>query len=438
MRAVKTWLKLAVIGVPALLLTVTVSGQNAPTQTFRATVDFVSTEVVVRKDGKFVPDLTEKDFKVYEDGVLQTLTLFEPVIGARSLGNLSSASPTRPPAVEGLIVPASKPRTDASGRLFVIFIDDFHFTAASTPQVKDLLKRIRDILVHENDLVGFVSSGYSSIEINPSYDFGHRRFNEAIAKTMGSAATPDEIIENANMETAEGPTGLRYNAHVAFKTAKDMIAQMSAINDRRKVFIYVSNGYSFDPFKDARFQKVKEQYADNDYANGETQDPNSLSEDEKQKRQQRDEEREGEYNKRTQFSFADLLNEVADIARQAQRANVTFYPIDPRGLMAGGDVADTRSQIKYSDWRDLRITQHNSLRVLSDETGGFCMCDTNDFDGGLRRIDAETSDFYRIGYTSNNPDPLKIRRLIKVEILRPGLEEPTYKKEYTIPKNRRN
>ena len=46
--------------------------------------------------------------------------------------------------------------------------------------------QIRDELVHENDLVGFVSTGTSAIEINPTYDFGHRRFNEAIDKVMGA------------------------------------------------------------------------------------------------------------------------------------------------------------------------------------------------------------------------------------------------------------
>jgi hypothetical protein len=63
----------------------------------------------------------------------------------------------------------------------------------------------------------FVSTGYSSIQIDLSYDFKHRRFNEAITKLMGSGMKPDEIIEAA--QTAEGPVGIRYNAHVAFGTA---------------------------------------------------------------------------------------------------------------------------------------------------------------------------------------------------------------------------
>jgi hypothetical protein len=127
-----------------------------------------------------------------------------------------------------------------------------------------------------------------------------------------------------------------------------------------------------------------------------------------------------------------LINELAQLERAAQRANVTFYPIDPRGMIVGGDVR-TRSQITYNDWRDYFQTQIMSLRVLAEGTGGFCVCETNAIDGALRRIDAETSDFYRLGYASSNPDPLHIRRRIRIEVTRPGLEEPIYRREYTIP-----
>jgi VWFA-related protein len=427
---------LGLVALPALLLTVGVSGQNAQNQApFRATVDFVSTDVIVRKDGKFVPDLKEAEFQVYEDGVLQKISVFEPFIGGRSLGNLASASPARRPVVrEGLIVPQSRISSDSSGRLFIIFIDDLHFTASATPQVKDLLTKIRDTLVHDNDLVGFVSSGHSSIAINPAYDFGHRRFNEAIRKTMGGALTTNDIIEGAAMETAEGPTQLRYNAHVAFKTAFEMIDQVATITDRRKVFIYVSNGYNFNPLKNARFEQIKARYADMDSASG--IDPNDESEEAKQERERLDTLREEEYNKRTQFAFADLENEVAQLARSAQRANVTFYTVDPRGLIAVGEL-DVRAMVSYADWRDLHMTQISTLKVLAEETGGFCLCETNDFVGGLRRIDAETSDYYKIGYSSSNPDPLKLRRQIRIEITRPGLEEPIYRKEYTLPRPRR-
>jgi VWFA-related protein len=425
--------QLAIGALAALAATVVVSGQNQAL--FRASVDFVTTDVIVRKDGKFVPGLREDEFAVYEDDVPQTITLFEPRIGGRSLGNLATAASKRTgPVREGLVLPSARPTgADSSGRLFMILIDDLHLQPSNTLLTRDVLRRVRDTLVQDNDLVGFASSGRSSIALDPAYDPGHRRFNEVIGRIVGSAATPDEIVQDANAENAAGPPGLRFNAHVAFKTAFDLIDQMSAISDRRKVFLLVSNGYTFNPFADARLQQVKDAYANSEFFTGnvDVNDDASVT-----KYQDRESLRTGEYNKRSVFSHADLVNELAQVERAAQRANVTFYPIDPRGQLVTGDLRN-RSRISDNDWRDLFQTQIMSLKVLAEGTGGFCICEMNDFDGLLRRIDAETSDYYRIGYTSNNPDPRRVRRIIRIEVARPGLEAPIYRREYTVLQPRR-
>ena len=46
------------------------------------------------------------------------------------------------------------------------------------------------------------------------------------------------------------------------------------------------------------------------------------------------------------------------------------------------------------------------------------MVNQNDFDKALKRIDAETSDYYVFGYYSSNPDPLKKRRNIEIRVNR--------------------
>ena len=208
---------------------------------------------------------------------------------------------------------------------------------------------------------------------------------------------------------------------------------MASISDRRKVFIYVSNGYTYNPFAESRYEEMKKRYDEMD-PSAEPNPEEEQTEEQKTERENLETAREEEFKKKTQFTFADLTNDLGRLVREAQRANVTFYPIDPRGLIATGDTAEMRIKISYADWRDYFTTQINSLKVMADETGGFCLCETNDFEGGLRRIDAETSDFYRIGYTSSNPDPLKTRRSIRIEVARPGIEELIYRKEYTIPK----
>ncbi len=71
--------------------------------------------------------------------------------------------------------------------------------------------------------------------------------------------------------------------------------------------------------------------------------------------------------------------------------------------------------------------------AMAEGTGGFCVCNTNNFTEGLQRIDNETSDYYILGYNSNNPDPKKVRRSVRIEITRPGLGDVIYRPEYTLP-----
>jgi hypothetical protein len=123
-----------------------------------------------------------------------------------------------------------------------------------------------------------------------------------------------------------------------------------------------------------------------------------------------------------EFGPADLLQQLTELTRAANRANATFYTIDPRGLVAGPDV-DEDDAIKDhpEEWQDYLQQTQDSLRILAEQTGGIAVVNQNDFDKALKRIDAETSDYYVLGYYSSNPDPLKRVRRIDVTTSRPGL-----------------
>ena len=119
-----------------------------------------------------------------------------------------------------------------------------------------------------------------------------------------------------------------------------------------------------------------------------------------------------------QFADADLVRELAEVTRAANRANATLYTIDPRGLVAGTDLDEQLDPVEFGE--HVRKTQ-DSLRVLAEQTGGIAVVNQNNFDKALKRIDAETSDYYVVGYYSSNPDPLKRTRKIEVKVNREGL-----------------
>ena len=192
----------------------------------------------------------------------------------------------------------------------------------------------------------------------------------------------------------------------------------------------MSSGYDFDPFKDERL-KIAEQR----YSAGLTKDANGDGEIDDEEEEVRlphesltdDAARAGQL-----FAEADLVSEMAELIRTANRANTTFYTIDPRGLVVHDDISINRN-LAYNEWRAHISSQHSSLRAIAVNTGGFCICDDNDFKTGLQRIDNEMSDYYIIGYNSNNPDPSRVRRSIKIDIGRSGIGELVYRPEYTLP-----
>ena len=440
----QTAMRVGRIVIPAALMTTVVLGQGNPPQTqsapqkptqtqpqrptFVARTDFVSTHVrVADRKGMFVPDLTVNDFQVFEDGVPQKVTNFTVWVGGRQLPTFARVDP---PKVEGLILPQRTAPTDTAGRIFIIFIDDMHLQPSDSILARQALKQIRDEVLKENDLIGIVSTGFSSIEQDLVYDPSHKRLNAAIEKVMGSAETPREIIDLPF--TSGGIQKLRYNANVAFKTAYGILEQAAKRTDRRKAFLYLSSGYHFNPFKDSRYEKAKEMHG---IASGTGSDAGDGGEgnagndmDSRRVRGENPFDRPG-----TEFSEMELISELAYLTLEAQRANVVFYTIDPRGLQAGPNIGD---RLTYDEWNDFRITTVSSLKILGDNTGGFCICEQNDLKPWLRRIDNEMSDYYIIGYNTNNPDPTKLKRRIEVKVNRPDLTL-NYKTEYTLPKTQR-
>src|SRR5688572_5519507 len=352
---------LRLAGIVALAVSASVSAQQPPSPapqapspkpqapspggsqaTFRVAIDYVTTDVIARNNqDQFVADLTKKDFEVYEDGVKQDITSLTLVHGGR---------------------------------------------------VRDLFKRISKTLVHEGDMFSIVSTGPSSLAIDPTYD--RKVLDEAIKKVTGNGLKPSDIIQGA--EGSDGPSEVRYRAHVAFSTAYDMLTQMEKIANRRKAVIWVSNGYDFNPFAESRlgedpvfggrFGQSREE--------GREQQRNSFSQ--------------------NQFADADLVRELAEVTRAANRANATLYTIDPRGLVAGTDLDEQLDPVEYGE--HVRKTQ-DSMRVLAEQTGGIAVVNQNNFDKALKRIDAETSDYYVLGYSSTNPDPLKRTRKIEVKVV---------------------
>ena len=401
-RLTRTWsLRVALTVLAATL----VSAQQAQQPFLQLTTEVIGTDLRVKDaSGKFIPDLTISDFEILEDGVPQMITNMVLTLGGRVTTELV---PTAPTVSERQILPQAPPVTDA-GRVFILLVDDIHIQFQETIRTRKILQTIRDTVLLDGDLIGIVSTGSSSPQLGLTLN--KKQFNEAINRVAGSGLSPKEIFDAS--QTAAGPAGVRRNTAVAFKTAYDVLEQASKVQNRRKTFVYLSEGYNFNPFTQARFKNMQQLRVtgvlrSDQSISDQTGGDNQISAaDVMRFRNPFD-------SNRQQFTESDLNAALAELTETARRANVTFYPLDPRGLRTGPGVSATT----------------DSLKVLADETGGFCICATNDYTKALQRIDNEMNDYYLLGYVSSNPDPLKLVRNIEIRAKRPGLKldyNPTY------------
>ena len=120
-------------------------------------------------------------------------------------------------------------------------------------------------------------------------------------------------------------------------------------------------------------------------------------------------------------------SQIKATVNAAVRANVSFYPVDARGLVAlppGGDASTASPRgtgmitgTKQAGIRASFQDTQETLVTLASDTGGKAMLDTNDLTMGIRQAQEDIGSYYIIGYYSkNDAEDGKFRR-IKVNLL---------------------
>jgi len=96
----------------------------------------------------------------------------------------------------------------------------------------------------------------------------------------------------------------------------------------------------------------------------------------------------------------------------AIKANVSFYPIDARGLVASAPLGDatkgsssSQGVFTGSSQRSAQSTfqgQQETLTTLAGDTGGKALLDDNDLSNGIVQAQKDISSYYILGYYSTN------------------------------------
>ena len=360
--------------------------------TFRVAVDYVEVDAVVTDaEGRFVRGLTKDDFEILEDGRPQSITAFSmvdiPAPPARAAVSAEHAVPPDVRSNEG----------DFNGRVVVLVLDDLLVDARRSLAVRSSAKQFINRFVGTNDLVAILTTSGSS-----SQDFTSNRamLVAAIDRFMGRRL---QSVAMAMAETyAATGTPVDNNALERASRSRDVLGRLngaagylSGIRGRRKTLLWFTEGLDFD--------------VDN---------PQSQH-------------------------GASVRDAMTELIGTAQRAGVSFYGVDPRGIGGNLDDAIDIPALPINNmagelgmrtaFNELQWTQ-GTMRTISAETGGFVVI-SGDLNEHFGRIVEANSSYYLLGYYPSSDKKDGKFRALDVRVKRPALRVQ-FRKGYAAPRNK--
>ncbi len=91
-----------------------------------------------------------------------------------------------------------------------------------------------------------------------------------------------------------------------------------------------------------------------------------------------------------------------DLMEDANYANASFYPIDPRGLPAFDNPIGPDAPPPITVDHAMLKARIEVMRTLAGNTDGIAVVNGNDLDKGMKRISDDLTSYYLLGYYSTN------------------------------------
>jgi VWFA-related protein len=399
--------------------------------TFRTDASYVLTDVFVTADGKPVTDLTEADFEVREDGVVQTIRSFEAITTARQ----PSVAPSRrdPSTVAESNAMIGDPRR----RVFVVFLDTYHVDRGSAVYVRKALQRFFETSFGPDDLVAYMTPHMSGRDLSFSSSpdaliryFDDNPFWGVADELAGNEIEPNERDMRAcfgdTQEQREAYLGLRsrLREQKSLEALLGLVSHLDGLREARKAVIAVTLGWRL-------FTENPTRMTDN-ASKGRPLGVQPLGVGPDGVLGMPDRGRAPGIDRpkcdlvRLQGSLADSRVMFQDLIGAANRSSTTFYTVDAGGLRSEARPFAPNATQSFAEMRNRErvpySTTLDSLKTLAGATNGLAIADTNNFASGLQRIADDVKAYYLVGYTSTNSRPDGKYRKIKVTVKRPGVQ----------------
>lgn len=371
---------------------ITVSGQipsATPTDdrdVVRISTNLVQLDVTVTdKNGKVVTDLAQDEIEVFENGKRQKLSnfLFVPLqVGA-----------DRPSTdTESAVAARRRLTPEQVSRSVAIAVDTLSLSFESTVAARRAIRRFVDEQMQPGDLVAIVRTGDES-GVLQQFTNDKRLLLAAADRIkwtgMGSGGvTAIQPVSSFGYADDKDMSELKdqLNAASSIRALKHLINGLAQLPGRKSMILF-SDGPKFSAKDTGEF----------------------------------------DYDRST-FPLFRML------ADHANRASVTIYTVDPRGLQYTGPTSrdDLKNMPRDTPGfvgsligaRNLGLLgSQQGLRILSEQTGGLSIRNTNDLAGGIRQMLADQS-YYLIGYIPD-VDTIDVKRAkfyeLEVKVRRPGM-----------------
>jgi VWFA-related protein len=403
---------IAVTGVVSVVLFAQ-TPQPPPQPTFRTEANYVRVDVYPTKDGAPVGDLTATDFEVLENGAPQQVEQFEHVV---IRGNVPQDVRREPQTVAESRDALADPRA----RVFVIFLDPGHVDIGGSYNIRRPLIDTLNRAIGVDDLVAVMTPEMSALDLT----FARKTTTiEGFLTRYWHWGERDRVVvvdpvEQA-YESCYGPQQrseitremiLRRREKRTLDALEDLVVHLRSVREERKAILAITDGWLL--YRPSQM-----------LANASPPTPPPIGLVPGTGRLTIGDRSAGGVTsdcERDRLNLAQIDDEQSyrQLLDEANRANATFYPIDPRGLA----VFDTPINAAAPLALDSAMLRQRSetLRTLAAATDGTAII-SNDIAGGLRRVVADLSSYYLLGYYSSGKLDGRFHS-ITVRVKRPGVQ----------------
>jgi VWFA-related protein len=415
-------------------------GQERPQlPRFRGGANLVRVDVYPTADGVPVKDLTIDDFEVSEDGVAQKVEGFEFI-------QVSTAVPQEGRREPNTARDARSMAEDSRARLFVIYLDVYYTELSASHRIQRSLVNMLDRLVGPDDMFAVMTPDMSARDLS----FARRTttIEGYLSKYwfwgQRGRLYPEDPVEQRYLEcymekgpsmctTPAGQTTVPpdFYAGIANEMIErrrekrvldgltDLSRYLGGLREERKAVITVSNGWLlYRPNRTLLRQSPCDQPPGTGRI-GTTPDGRITTD------RLKSNYGYSQYDcdtDRQMLANVDNWQTYQDLMDIANRANVSFYPVDARGLAAfDRDLGQNPVLSPYAEGK-LVHARVESLSTLALNTDGLAVVNTNNLDAGFKRIVDDLTSYYLLGYYSTNTALDGKVRKIKVRVKRKGVD----------------